>query len=693
LTPSELKKCWRQRIYLIPILHTKSLTSSSPSNAKSTEHPLPPTTTILVPTSPNSLSSNKNSLSSHFEYIQSGSSLNNSNSTSSLSQFIFNIQIPGLIPASMSESQESPIQCDIYQRKSDEELKFYRDYYFLKFMEGLNKLNRADDKRCYSREAILYSEHMNSNPTPDQCIAITLLQSLISSNNTTIATGTQLPATALTPLPITNSNSSNKLNLNIPSNLTNTATTTGTKMSQTQVPSLKQQQTFTKKLTSPKQKLYSMIKNYYLDSTVQNDALKTEIYTYLNQEYILEMMNKSCGIPFIENNKNETPANCFISAEAIWWCIEHVHDIENELDAILFMQILFDFGLIKHISKAQKVFIHGFYLYYIITPETSGRDFFTGDYCEVGFCDLACMQSLQSSKFNLPLNSNEIFKSYTSIFKSYSDSKFISDSPDSILNLVNVDVDPNRKSNRVEWASAVYRSNYHQLCAFELEIQWEVATGQLLAELASNWCKLANKFNYHIVAAPIDPFALPIVPNSDPLRGPIIIKLNFGCLLMNNEKYLFESYIDSKYKLEKSLQEHFPVVSVSTASNFVDDLLETNAEFMDFLFNKYSNSNSSNNNNNNNNSNASTTTTTLKIREKIERKLQDESDFVEQEFQEFIERKRIARLQNFQEAILEKFGFVRNASVVKTLYSDDDPSFFIHSSGGMFVCLPNYYGN
>lgn len=40
-----------------------------------------------------------------------------------------------------------------------------------------------------------------------------------------------------------------------------------------------------------------------------------------------------------------------------------------------------------------------------------------------------------------------------------------------------------------------------------------------------------------------------------------------------------------------------------------------------------------------------------------------------------------------------RFGFVRNASVVKSLHSDEDPTFFIHSSGGMFLCLPNYYGN
>lgn len=42
---------------------------------------------------------------------------------------------------------------------------------------------------------------------------------------------------------------------------------------------------------------------------------------------------------------------------------------------------------------------------------------------------------------------------------------------------------------------------------------------------------------------------------------------------------------------------------------------------------------------------------------------------------------------------MEKYGFVRNAAMLKTDYSEDDPSFFIHSSGGMFVCLPDYYTN
>ena len=75
------------------------------------------------------------------------------------------------------------------------------------------------------------------------------------------------------------------------------------------------------------------------------------------------------------------------------------------------------------------------------------------------------------------------------------------------------------------------------------------------------------------------------------------------------------------------------------------------------------------------------------------RRFEEEADFFIKEWYEFIESERIARLQYFQEAILEKFGFVRNASIVKNVGSDEDPVLFIHSSGGMFVCIPNYYNS
>ena len=103
------------------------------------------------------------------------------------------------------------------------------------------------------------------------------------------------------------------------------------------------------------------------------------------------------GIPFFEK-KNELPSSCFMSAESVWWCIEHIQDVETEAKAIVLMQIMCDFDLIRHISntgvspdeasswsylKQQKVFVHGFYLYYIVTDQNRTHHRYTKDYCEV----------------------------------------------------------------------------------------------------------------------------------------------------------------------------------------------------------------------------------------------------------------------------------------------------------------------
>ena len=69
-------------------------------------------------------------------------------------------------------------------------------------------------------------------------------------------------------------------------------------------------------------------------------------------------------------------------------------------------------------------------------------------------------------------------------------------------------------------------------------------------------------------------------------------------------------------------------------------------------------------------------------------------DFIKQELHEYIETERISFLQYFQEAILEKFGFIRNAAIVKTFDPkdprDEESVHFIHATGGMFVLIPNY---
>ena len=93
---------------------------------------------------------------------------------------------PAQIPASMLQhTVRPPTRCDIFQRKSSDELKFFRDFYFVKFVELLNKLTRVDDKRTYSKSALAYMEANNIVPHPNESLSPYAIMSCSSTTTTT----------------------------------------------------------------------------------------------------------------------------------------------------------------------------------------------------------------------------------------------------------------------------------------------------------------------------------------------------------------------------------------------------------------------------------------------------------------------------------------------------------------------------
>ncbi|XP_069135041.1 LOW QUALITY PROTEIN: GATOR complex protein Iml1-like [Argopecten irradians] len=95
---------------------------------------------------------------------------------------------------------------------------------------------------------------------------------------------------------------------------------------------------------------------------------------------------------------------------------------------------------------------------------------------------------------------------------------------------VSIDVDVLDKSDRPEWASVRYHSYYSSTCAFQLQLQWMVATGSILGELVYSWARKMSSCGFHMIPVPVDPFALPSAPDSDSLRGPIFVPLDIDCL-------------------------------------------------------------------------------------------------------------------------------------------------------------------
>lgn len=100
---------------------------------------------------------------------------------------------------------------------------------------------------------------------------------------------------------------------------------------------------------------------------------------------------------------------------------------------------------------------------------------------------------------------------------------------------------------RAEWINVKFHSLYDPEQAFELIIEWMVATGNAIPEIVSQWGRakntglhignrslfLAQNLTIRIVPIPWDPFALPFSSRSDPLRGPIYLSLNIDCLPPN----------------------------------------------------------------------------------------------------------------------------------------------------------------
>ena len=109
-----------------------------------------------------------------------------------------------------------------------------------------------------------------------------------------------------------------------------------------------------------------------------------------------------------------------------------------------------------------------------------------------------------------------------------------------------VDLDSLGKSERPEWGEGKYQGKYRPDKAFELRVNWSVATGAVITELVSNWARKAQSSGLSIIPIPGDPFALPS-QNSDPIRGPIYIDLDTECIRLDRTN-LFQEFAEHSWE-------------------------------------------------------------------------------------------------------------------------------------------------
>ncbi|KAF7490231.1 GATOR complex protein DEPDC5 [Sarcoptes scabiei] len=249
------------------------------------------------------------------------------------------------------------------------------------------------------------------------------------------------------------------------------------------------------------------------------------LYGPLNQSSsmveIIELMKKTSSLFTIKFHN--LPDYVFVSLEAIEWAVKNIENIPNENVAETIFNNLLLNDYIRHASgNRQQIFKRGFHLYCLMTEQNRiffekneiEFKYFERNWMEVGIVRQNTLKSIEFSSENFSDFSNHCnLQAPEFTFKNFT-------------------IDLEQKTDRVEWVNVKYHSLYDPEQAFELLIEWMVATGNAIPDIVATWGRTKGT-NLHIVPIPWDPFALPFSSRSDPLRGPIYISLNIDCLQLS----------------------------------------------------------------------------------------------------------------------------------------------------------------
>ncbi|CAN7986898.1 unnamed protein product [Ixodes hexagonus] len=234
-------------------------------------------------------------------------------------------------------------------------------------------------------------------------------------------------------------------------------------------------------------------------------------------ELVEAMKHASEGICFLPK-QGGVPQHSFISAEATAWAKDHVDGAHTDTEATQLFQRLLQESYICHASgKTDHPFINGFYIYYLTDKTVKGTCVEPDD------VDLDAYQHEWIEVELLPqLPQNE---------ESFCNMDVESDLRKRLLfRRVNIDIDVGGRSDRPEWGQAQYHNIFQPGEAFELIVEWMVATGYIIADLVLGWARKANSQGLQLVPIPSDPFVLPGSLKSDPLRGAIFVPLHIHTL-------------------------------------------------------------------------------------------------------------------------------------------------------------------
>ena len=237
------------------------------------------------------------------------------------------------------------------------------------------------------------------------------------------------------------------------------------------------------------------------------------------------------------------PPFTFVTYEAVVWLTDKVAGIETQARAIEVMVAMLEKRLIAHASgDLDHPFVSGFFLFSIVqdisqfsSPYNGDSETFRNDWTEIRFKG-------RSSDYNRAAKRVETNKE--SVKDMQGPCEFLSDlsnfnerekkrrmrKTDKKSATFDMDCSGSRHSDRKEWFHLRYQQEYEPDSSFDIALQWSVATGARIADMVISWARKAQQNGLSLLPVADDPFALPIRPNSDPVRGPIFIQMDTTCL-------------------------------------------------------------------------------------------------------------------------------------------------------------------
>ncbi|XP_045491863.1 GATOR complex protein Iml1 isoform X7 [Colias croceus] len=276
------------------------------------------------------------------------------------------------------------------------------------------------------------------------------------------------------------------------------------------------------------------------------------------------MRHPTLGVGFLQQTVS-LPSHAFVSIYAIHWLQANMENVTYEKATSLMEKLLHEKMICHASGDMLERFVVGYYMYHIL-PQKKDEERELTDYVK----PLGDLQSFENEWMEV-----EVLGPRSPILRSETNSGAIDISGSSpvvddsgipaflcdhidpnymqlgngdmpLYKNTHLDIDVNNKSDRIEWGHARYQATFRPDQAYEMCIQWAVASGNIVAELIFGWARKAQSCRLQMVPIPADPLALPFTEKSDPLRGPIYVPLNEEPLL-RGKSALFEGFPEEEW--------------------------------------------------------------------------------------------------------------------------------------------------